>query len=194
MNTKIFYSSIIIILITFGLSSCKKSEKDYKADKYLTSSQQDTLLTNIVTIVEEHYPDSIKKEERFDKQYRAFYIDQLRLYDYVYLYKNDQGVYYYFIEKPARGAKHLTVGMAGKFKVDANLKISDFEESYRLNRMPPNELDKRGWEVYQTFVADKDLTPFKTKDEKYIEFPNDNVGYDKKKLEWYLIKPYGNAN
>lgn len=137
-------------------------------------------------------PDSVAKQDRFKVEQQTLFKSEMSKYKFEYLYKDNIGDYYYYMSKPAYGVPELSVGLAGKFKMDDQGNLSDFEESYRMFRMPPAELDKKKLEVYESFVQGKDLTPFhKDLDtDPYIEFPNDHVGYDKKKLDWYIIKPY----
>ncbi|MBC7485502.1 MAG: hypothetical protein H7282_01950 [Cytophagaceae bacterium] len=184
-------SSLVAVAILF--SSCKKTKEDYKVSKLIESkAEQDSLLLGIITIIEEHIPDTVKKADRFQPENKAFFESKLNKYDFECLTKNDKGEYLYFVRKPAYGVPELYVGLAGKFKLDANRKITDFEESYRLFRMPAHDLDRKGIEVYEAFINNQDLTQFHRDldTDPYIEFPNEHVGYDKQKLDWYFIKPY----
>ncbi|MDB5274414.1 MAG: hypothetical protein JWO58_2781 [Chitinophagaceae bacterium] len=195
MKVKFIYSIVSAVLLVgiVSFSSCTKTKKDYKpSDVIVDKSERDSLLLAIITIIDEHIPDTVQKKDRFKPENQFFFKTIMPKYDFDCLYKNDQGEYLYFLTKPAMGVPDLYVGLAGKFKLDANHHIYDFEESFRMFRMYSDELNKKGMEVYNDFVAGKDLSKYH-KDlnvDPYIEFPNEHVGYDKKKMDWYIIKPY----
>jgi hypothetical protein len=187
------FTSALLLAGIIGISSCSKSKEAYSVHLLIPEkAKQDSLLVRIVTIIEEHMPDSVEKGDRFKPEQQTFFKSEMNKYKFEYLYKDDKGDYCYYISKPAYGVPELSVGLAGKFKLDDQGNLSDFEESYRMFRMTPEELDKKKFEVYESFVEGKDLASFHRDPDTdpYIEFPNDHVGYDKKKMEWYLIKPY----
>ncbi|MDB5256404.1 MAG: hypothetical protein JWM14_1099 [Chitinophagaceae bacterium] len=194
MKLQSIYSitSLLLLAGLITMSSCNK-KTEYAVSKVIPEkAEQDSLLLRIITVIEEHIPDTVAKEDRFHPEHQEFFKTRLDRYKFVYLYKNEQGEYLYYVTKPAYGVPELSVGLAGKFKLDEKNHLVDFEESYRLYRMPPEVLDKKSWEVYQAFVKGEDLQPFHRSldTDPYIEFPNDHVAYDKKKLDWYFIKRY----
>jgi len=149
----------------------------------------DSVLFNIIRYTDEHRPDSITLENRFESKNEVFFKSIVNKYSLDYLYKDGEGTYYYFINKLGRGVDDLYVGIGGKFKLGANNEFQNFEESFRMWRMLHKELDEKGIEVYNDFINNKPLDQYMNDEKKhYIEFPNEYVGYDSNKKEWKIIK------
>ena len=195
MKLKFTISTILFFMFTttFLVSCGDKTKQDFDVKGLIpVKSDRDRLLLDLVTIIEEHIPDTVLRANRFEVQYKPFFLSIVNKFDFECLYKNSDEEYFYFIRKPAYGVEGLFVGLGGKFKLDKNGKVKDFEESYRMFRMPDDELNKKGMAVYTDFIEGKDLSKFH-KDinvDPYIEFPNEHVAYNKKTLEWYITKPY----
>ena len=187
MKYTIVFVSMVIAAMLF---SCGKN-KEYKPSELFTQAQQDSILLDVVRYTDEHIPDSIKTETRFEEKNKSFFKGLISNYRFKYLTKQSDGNYYYLIYKQARGVDDLLVGLGGTFTLSQNNTITALKEDFRMWRMPQPELDKKGLEVYEKFINHEPLTEYMNSEEKkYIEFPNDHVTYDAGKHEWKISTLY----
>ncbi len=185
MNRILVFFSLLIIVC----ASCSTNDEQYNPKNIISKPQEDSILLNIIKYTDEHRPDSINLENRFEKKNEAFFKGILNKYSLDYLYKDKDGTYYYFIYKVARGVDDMYVGIGGKFKLGPDNQLQDFEESFRMWRMLHKDLKAKGVEVYADFINNKTLDKYMNNEKiQYIEFPNDFVGYDKNKKEWVATK------
>jgi len=185
MNRILVFFSLLIIVF----SSCSTNDKKYKPSNLVSKGQQDSILFDIIRYTDEHRPDSVTLENRFDPKSEAFFKSVMNKYTLDYLYKDNEGTYYYFVYKLGRGVDDMYVGIGGKFKLGPNNELQNFEESFRMWRMLHKELKVKGSEVYADFINNKPLDQYMNDEKKhYIEFPNEYVGYDMDKKEWKVLQ------
>jgi hypothetical protein len=179
--------NIIIFLITISLFSC--NQKKQQASDYFTDSQEDSLLTNIVTYIYTPAPQATK-ETKFKPQFRSFYTKNLSLFNLQNYYQSEDGWNYFFLIRPVGGSPTFRRGVLGKFKLkEKSLMPMDFEEVANTPHLAEEVVKERGKYLFQELIKNGNLDkqiPMK----QYIEWPDEHLAYDKKQHEWITIKPY----
>lgn len=182
---------IILTLFVCTVLSCTNKANQYAPLNSLKESTKDSVLLDLIVYTDEHTPDSINTDNRFEEKNKTFFETLTSKYSFKYLTKDADGKYKYFVYKKARGTEDLMVGLAGTFVLSKENRITELTEAFRMWRMTEDELNKKGLEVYEAFVENKPLKQYMNSEEKhYIEFPNEHVAYDAAKHEWKIVKLY----
>jgi hypothetical protein len=175
------------LLITLTLISCQ-SKKNTFSD-YFSESQQDTLLTNIITYVYIPAPQATK-ETKFQPQFRGFYAKNLLNFPIQKYYQSPDGWHYFFLIRPVASSPIYRRGVLGKFKLAPNsLMPTEFEEIANTPHLEEKIVKERGEYLFRELIKNGNLDkqiPMK----QYIEWPDEHLAYDKKVNEWKVIKPY----
>ncbi|MFN3841063.1 MAG: hypothetical protein ACK4RF_10195 [Cyclobacteriaceae bacterium] len=179
MKSAIFFLTIFSLM----LFSCRdKHDPDY----YVNAQQRDSLLTDIITYIYVR-PTGAAWDTRFNAQFRKFYVNSLPKFKLEKLYRDQSGLYYFFLIRPARSAEGSLRGVGGKFKMDAQGRITSFEEVYNTPVGALTELRKKGSELFTHMTKHGNVDAYLLNDE-YLEWPNAWTYYDTIRHEW-LIKP-----
>jgi hypothetical protein len=171
---------LYIILGFWGLAGCHSKDE---AAYYFSDSEQDTLLTNIISIISEkarYATDSTKYQARF----RAEYVSRLPLFHFVHLSKNTSGIYTYLISRPVAGRKDLRRGVVGIFTLKPNsLEIDQFEEVVNTPHFDEETVEERGGFLFRELAKTGSLAQYLTM-KHYVEWPDANLKYNKQKRVW----------
>ncbi len=199
MMRKIFFVAFCLILsITMA---CQNTQPDkeantleaitakhaktnpYPVDKYHNKTQQDTLLTDLITFIYVQ-PKTVLWKDRFNPENRAYYQNQLDKFVWVYYWVNEKdGFHYAFIIRPARSPKGHKRGVVAKYKLDKNNKITDFEEYLNTPLLAEEDIYERSQEIFDEIVTKGNFDRL-FGNMAFIEFPNKDCYYDKKSQEW----------
>jgi hypothetical protein len=175
------------LIISISLFSC--NSKKHQANDYFTDSQEDSLLTNIITYIYTPAPQATN-ETKFKPQFRSFYTKNLSLFNLQNYYQSEDGWNYFFLIRPVGGSPKFRRGVLGKFKLKENsLMPTDFEEVANTPHLAEEIVKERGKYLFQELIKNGNLDkqiPMK----QYIEWPDEHLAYDKKQHEWITIKPY----
>ncbi|MBC7850746.1 MAG: hypothetical protein H7Y31_13480 [Chitinophagaceae bacterium] len=170
--------SVAIILIGCGRDS-------YDPDSKLSPNEKEKIIMMIVRYVTKA-PEKVKATEKFDKKYDDYYqqrTSQCKLEQYYVQGDN----HFFLISQPAPSLLEKRNATGGKMKLDENGKVIEYEELFRTWKMIPDTLRRRSYHLFKKMVKGESLEPFLTKNSngvEYIEFPDDQVFYDKNKREW----------
>ena len=177
--TNIFLFSSIIFL-----ASCH--EKDEPA-YYFSQSQQDSLLTNIITFVAENAPGSTDST-RFQEQFKAYYVQKLANFSLEKLEKSENGFYYFLLNRPVGHLTQYRRGVVGKFKLkEGSLQPFEFEEVVNTPHLDPETMRVRSSFLFRELVKKNQLNEYVSL-KHYVEWPDSTLQYGKKYNRWYYVK------
>lgn len=175
---------VILFLSVLTLASCTLNQ-DYEASSQLSPSEQLEFKKSIIRYVAP-LPEKATDETRFDEKFDAHYdrqTEQVRLDKY---FPSPDGYIYFEVSRIAPSFKVKRVATAGKLRYDDKGGIEAYEEVYRTWKMEEEELARKTALLFSRFVAGKDLSPYLTanSEEEYIEFPDNQVSYNKELRRW----------
>jgi hypothetical protein len=174
---------MLLPLIVLGCTS----KSSYDPDERLTPQQKDEIMDKTIRYIVKA-PEKIQEADKFNSKHDQYYqqrASECRLELYCVAGDN----HFFLISQPAPSLtlkKHAT---GGKFKLDAEGNIIEYEEIFRTWKMQPDTLKKRSYVLFDKMVAGEPLDSYHTKYSKgieYIEFPDDRTYYDKQQRSWKI--------
>lgn len=174
----------VLFLTILSLAACT-ANRDYEVSSHLSSSEQEAFKRSIIRYVAP-LPEKADEENRFDVKFDAHYArqtDRVRLDKY---FPSPDGYIYFEISRIAPSFKVKRVATAGRLRYDENGEIEEYEEVYRTWKMEEEELATKTKLLFSRFIAGGELTPYLStnSDEEYIEFPDNQVKYDRELRRW----------
>lgn len=140
------------------------------------------VFTSLVTFIYKP-PGKTSMRDRFDPKYREWFEESVEKFDWLYCHRDEENNYYFFMIRPARNIHGHKRGVGGRFSIDKDGTISDFEEILNTYMMAEKEIKKLGPAMFSEIVRMKGL-PEDHKFLKYVEFPNKDAFYDRNIFEW----------
>ncbi len=172
--------SIIFILLTSVFLSCKKS---FNPENLLTGGQKDSLLTALI-IQMDKLQAGANTETRFEEQFRDGYEQRKRFFSLDQYYIDKEGFHYFMVIRRVPSLYESNKrAEAGKFRKDANGKITDFEEIFLTPILSEEEAQDKGVILLQEYITKGNIEKYKN-DITYVEFPNLTWTYNKEKQAW----------
>lgn len=177
---------VFSLLILVCLSSCERPSK-YDASRYFDKATQDTIMTNIITNIYK-VPKGADPKRKRELEYRKLYANQLPQFQFVH-YHIDQrdSVHYFYLIRPARNEKGYKRGVLGKYRVDRDNNLLDFEEIANTPMLPENEILEKGEFLWDDLMYYGNIDRYYL-NKAFIEFPDDRTRYDRVKKEWTYEK------
>ncbi len=174
----------VLFLTMLSLAACT-ANRDYEVSSHLSSSEQEAYKKSIIRYVAP-LPEKAGEESRFDVKFDAHYdrqTDRVRLDKY---FPSPDGYIYFEVSRIAPSFKVKRVATAGRLRYDETGGIEEYEEVYRTWKMEEEELAAKTKLLFSRFIAGRELTPYLTanSDEEYVEFPDNQVKYDKEQRRW----------
>lgn len=163
------------VLILLVLAACTED---------LTEEDKEKALWQIV-----HYaaklPPGATHENKFAQEHNEYYQRVVSDYKWLETRRKEGGGYYFLISRPARSRTPMVEGIGGTFRMEKDSLI-EYEETFRMWKMPEADLYVKGRAMFERMVAGKDLSIYYPKftGDQYIEFPNERFVYDKQKRRW----------
>lgn len=173
-------SSLSLSLLLFCCSGTQEPRH------YFSEQQLDSLLADIITYIFVR-PRGAAWDTRFNPEFRKFYVSNLSKFKFEKLYRDQSGIYYFFIIRPARSAEGTMRGVGGRFTLNDNGSITSFAEIFNTPVGSLSELRKKGNELFKYMVKHGHVNDYLLNDE-YLEWPNAWTYYDTVRHEW-LVKP-----
>ena len=165
------------------LAACSGKDK-YSADDYFSPSERDTLLADMITYIYA-MPQYASTETRFGKEFRAYYVENLKQFRFEKYYQAPEGIHYFYLIRPARSAEGSLRGVGGKFRLDANKKITSFEEIFNTPASDLKTLQERGERLFNEMIRKGNVDDY-LRNPDYIEWPGKTTYYDTTTHEWKL--------
>lgn len=174
-KTIIYWSLLILI-------GCNGYDQ-YKADKYFSKDQKDSLLVKTLPYIAK-LPYGATWETRNEDKFHAHYVKILPFFSLQNCYKTKDSVYYYLIWKqaPSIEAKEK-IAIGGSFKLDANKKMIAFDEVFHTPKMTVEKLTEIGNKLFDELVTTGNVEKYAASPE-IIEFPNQQFIYEKSTNKW----------
>lgn len=178
----------LAIFVTLLFFSCSK-ENPTNPDFYLSKLKQEEFKLSIVRYFEKLPTEKDNHQTKFDSIHNDYYIKKAKKANLLFLYIDKDSTYYFAIAKIAPSLKIKKVATIGKLKIK-NDSITYYEEVARTWKMEEDELKTKTAKIFNSFVNGEDLESFYTKNSKnefYIEFPDDINKYNVEKRKWVTI-------
>jgi hypothetical protein len=171
-----------LILLVLLLSSC---QKNYDPGASLTAEEQYTQVWKIIRYIG-RAPENTTMPERFYKGYDDHYKEQMTLHR-LDAYYVDGNTHYFLLSRRAPSLIEKRVATGGKMKLDEKGELMEYEEIFRTWKMVDSLQIRKSIFLFDKMVNSESLEPYLTKNsapEEYIEFPDDNVYFDKSERTW----------
>jgi hypothetical protein len=176
------FKYIILLLV---LASCGKKES-YIPEEQLTPQRQDIIMSKIIRYAGRK-PEKATDSTKFLSQYDEHYITQVAEHKLNLYFVNDDNHHFFLISRKAPSIYEKHVATGGRFKMNEQDSLVEYEEIFRTWKMPYDTLMNRGGLLFEKMVKGESLEAYLTKNSggvEYIEFPDDNVYYDKQARKW----------
>jgi hypothetical protein len=96
----------------------------------------------------------------------------------------ENGECYFLLSRPVAGLKSLRRGVVGKFTLkEGSLMPTDFEEVVNTPHFSEELVVERGTFLFQELIKKGNLSEYISM-EHYVEWPDKNLRYDKKRHTW----------
>ncbi|MBA3900863.1 MAG: hypothetical protein H0X62_11755 [Bacteroidetes bacterium] len=178
--------SFTILVIAIFAVSCKQEHTPikniYEVEQHYSKQEKDSLLTDLITYIYKK-PKGADYETRFEPKYRNWFVQALPLFEFSYYHISEDSTHYYYVIRPARSPKGNTRGVGGKYNLDKNGQITDFEEIFNTPILPVEQLKGRGKHLFEEMIRNNNVEIYAGNPD-YIEWPDDRLKYDKEKNEW----------
>lgn len=179
-----YFLLIIIVLLT--VQACKPKKADYNPDSYLSKDEQKKFKESIIRYVAKT-PRRVMDATKFDTVYDEHYNRMVAQHDLIAYYVDKKTETTYFLVAriaPSIDVKWVATG--GRLRYGKDHSILEYEEVFRTWKLPRKDLEERGKYLFDLMVRGEDLTPYYTATAgfNYIEFPDDNVYFDKSERTW----------
>lgn len=184
---------LVVVSILFLLFSCGGGKSKYDPQRHLSLKQQDEVMEKIIRYVAKlprRTADSLRMLDQYDEHYGQ-QLSRHRLMAY-YISKDDE--HFFLVSRRAPSIHEKYVATGGRMRFDKQGNLTTYEEVFRTWKLFEEQLNERAPYLFDLMIKGKDLTPYYTATSgfNYIEFPDDNVYYDKEARAW-RSKVYGSV-
>ncbi len=178
---------IFFIALCILVFSCKQKETSINPLDYLSKQEQFDFKYAVSRYVD-RLPKNATEQTKFDAAFDEEYKKRSENADLLFYYVDEKTQEIYFaIAKIAPSLTVKKVVTAGKLKKNAEGVITEYEEEFRTWKMEVDELKSVSEMLFTKYINNEDLSPFYTRNANgkfIIEFPDENVSYDKVKRTW----------
>lgn len=183
MMKRIFILCAIVACIA---QSCSNTSDNIKAGEVLSPSEMLAIKKSIIRYIAKA-PDGVSGESRFDPKFNDYYDGKLKEC-FLELYAVRDADNYFLVTQPAASLVEKRHATGGRFVLNDKGEITGYEEIFRTWKMKPEDLKVRYEVLFKDMIAGKSLERYYTKHagDKYIEFPDDKVYYDKEERTWKI--------
>lgn len=183
----------VLLLMIWIVAGCSDKPK-YSPERYLSAAEQKIFKEKISLYVGKA-PRRVYDSLKFDTAYTGHYKKQAAQLDLLAYFMDKKTKYHYFlVGKIAPSIQPKWVATGGRLVYDEKGNVVEYEEIFRTWKLPRKELEERALYLFDLMVKGEDLTPYYTATAgfNYIEFPDENVYFDKKARMW-KSKLYGSV-
>jgi|SRR5690554_5786990 len=177
----------IFLLIGIVSCACGQQAVSITPSDYLDQKEQNEFKYSIIRYID-RLPKKATEQTKFDGEFDQEYQNRADHAELLYYYLDKKtGETYFAISKIAPSLTLKKVVTAGKLKKDANGTIIDYEEEFRTWKIDQAELKIVSEMLFNKYITGGDLSPFYTRNANgkfIIEFPDENVSYNKEKRVW----------
>lgn len=166
-------------------SEVREALEEFDVDQYFPGNKKDSLLVNMVTYIYRR-PAKAKAADRTKPEYRSYYIRSAELFEYIYHYKNEDDIHYFYLIRPARSLEHNYRAVGGKFTVNEDLELLTFEEIFNTTIMDLPDLKEKGLILFEEMISEGNVERF-LPNQNLIEWPDHRLKYNKDQREWQYV-------
>lgn len=160
---------------------------DYKDQNKFTADEQDSLLVNLTSFIFAK-PDAAQWDTKFELRFRQYFIDNSNQLELIYLKQMADSSYYYYLIRDARDRSgYRNRGVAGRFRMNADMSLYDFEEIINTPAAGHDKLVEMGGLFMDELVQSGNLDKF-LDDKTMVEWPDGRLFYSKEKFEWRYVE------
>jgi hypothetical protein len=184
--TQITLILITITLLTIGCTNDSSVETtEINQINQLTDEEALAFKTSVIRLVGRK-PENASHENKYNTYFDAHYAHQAETHYLEYYFKQEDKTFFILTRiAPSVELKHVGIGGYVKFNDDGS--ISQLEEVFRTWKRKPEELKPILDVLFSKLVNGEDLSMYYTAKmglDAYIEFPNEEVWYDKSTNTW----------
>jgi len=180
-----FVISLFVISCSVALISCKKSPPDYQPDTYISKDEQVAFKERIIRYVAKP-PRRVIGNEKFNEEYDEHYANQVSGHELIAYYINKNDEHFFLMARIAPSMDVKWVATGGRLKYNKDKEIMEYEEIFRTWKHPYQVMEERSKYLFDLMVRGEDLKLYYTATAgfEYIEFPDEDVYYDKAARSW----------
>jgi len=171
-------------------SPAKKSvEQGWLPDEYWDETTRSAIKKQIMPYLHRLAPGATH-ENKFDEQYAEFYRTAGETYRWRYIKPDEKGGWFWMIDRPAASFDQSRTAIAGHLAFrKKDFFIESYEEAFWMFKMPEEELQVKSLYLFNLYTRGEALEPFyrMNRGTDYIEFPDNQVYYNKKTRKWEPI-------
>jgi hypothetical protein len=149
---------------------------------YFSEDAADTILVNAVTFIGRK-PPLATSETRFNPEFREYYIEYSGSFSFFLYHIGNDSTHYFYMIRPARSIEGNRRGVIGKFRMDDDMSLFEFEEFANTRIKSEQELKKTGITLFRELLENGNIRKH-LPDTAIIEWPDSRLKYDKIKNEW----------
>ncbi len=176
----------LLVLCVAGIQSCTEKKPDYNPDRFLSKDQQQQFKAQIIRYVAKT-PRRVVDATKFDTTYDEHYMKLVAQHDLLaYYIDKKSGEHFFMVARIAPSIDSKWVATGGRLRYGKDNSLAEYEEIFRTWKLPRKDLEERSKYLFGLMVRGEDLTPYYTAKAgfNYIEFPDDNVYFDKSERTW----------
>ncbi|CAN5205983.1 hypothetical protein BH23BAC1_BH23BAC1_07990 [soil metagenome] len=183
MNLKIllFYKIKLLVLI-YTMTGCGSHNEEYLWEKNFSQEERDTIMADIVTYIYIK-PKTANWQTRHESRFRSYYVNKISLFEMDQYYYSGDSIHYFFMIRPARSPKGNKRGVGGKFKMNEEMKISEFEELFNTPVMAEDSIKLVGNTLFQEMIKSGNVDYY-LQNSSLIEWPDERLKYNKAINDW----------
>lgn len=176
---------VLIAMLAFVITSACDRDR-YNPSRELSVPEQHRLVRQMVYYCSK-LPPNASELNKFDPRFNWYYDRAAAEASLMKYYRSDEAdVWYFMLSRQARSITPMKEGIAGKVKLNADGSLADYEETFRMWKMPADTLQVRGSMLFDRMVRGKDLSLFypQFQGDKFIELPTDGYQFDALSKRW----------
>ncbi len=176
----------ISFVILVGLCCACKQKMDFNPDTHLTPTEKDAVLTQIIRYTAK-LPKKSTDSLKFDSKFDEHYLEQISRHTFTHYYIAPTGDHFFMLKRKAPSLYEKYVATGGRMRFNEADSLVEYEEVFRTWKMVPDTLARRSSFLFSKMVNGEALEGYQTKNSggvEYIEFPDDNVYFDKPSRRW----------
>jgi len=176
--------AISLIFISFLFFACKQSETaPYAFGKWLPNeAAQKERMIDIISYIYVA-PPGVPTTDRLEPEHRGFYATESAKFQMLHYFVAEDGQHFFYIQRPARNVRNDVRGVGGKFYLNDDGTLRDFEEVFVTPMIPLENVYEIGEMLFEEFVTTGNVESV-LGDTNIVEFPDGRAYYSKDKLEW----------
>lgn len=172
------------ILLAGIIGGCTAGKK-YDPGTYLSPHDQDKMMSAVIRLAAK-LPKKADDSLKFDRKYDEYYDQQKASHILLGYYISEDNEHFFLIKRRAPSIHDRYVATGGRMRFGNNWELTEYEEVFRTWKLGKDTLESRALYLFDLMVKGEPLEPYYTKTAgfEYIEFPDDNVYYDKASRTW----------